>query len=66
MTKEAATVLQARSELSTQALVAQGTRAGRDTQVKGCPEHLEGSRVPLDLQSLAGVLLPRKEVWKKC
>lgn len=32
----------------------------------GCPEHLEGSRVPLDLWSLAGVLLPRKVVWRKC
>lgn len=39
MTKAAATVLQARSELSAQALVARGTRAGRDTQVRGCPEH---------------------------
>lgn len=46
MTKAVATVLQARSELSAQALVAQGTRAGRDTQVRGCPERSEGSRCP--------------------
>lgn len=52
MTKAATTVLQARSELSTQALVAQGTRAGRGhTHVRGCPEHsgLIGALGPVEL-----------------
>lgn len=37
MTKAAATLLQTRSEMSAQALVAQGTRAGRGHTGQGLP-----------------------------